>query len=197
VMANQMEDRITVHGKRVEEIEIIARTACDEKDNLSCPSIGISGKIVEGSVDILVSEWMGFHLVHEAMLDSVLYARDKFLKPKTGLMLPDRCKMYCAPLDLTRYREEMLIATKQRTSSYFNADVFYAELQGFEEIFGGGGEEESKSSGSGNQQEAELINVSRGINSWELLANGNCFAELDLYAITVEEDLRKIQNKDT
>lgn len=32
-------------------------------------------------VDVIISEWMGFYLLHEAMLDSVLYARDKFLKP--------------------------------------------------------------------------------------------------------------------
>lgn len=32
-------------------------------------------------VDLIISEWMGFYLLHEAMLDSVLVARDKFLKP--------------------------------------------------------------------------------------------------------------------
>lgn len=33
-----------------------------------------------GKVDVIVSEWMGFYLVHEGMLDSVLYARDNFLR---------------------------------------------------------------------------------------------------------------------
>lgn len=28
-------------------------------------------------VDIIISEWMGYFLVYESMLDSVLYARDK------------------------------------------------------------------------------------------------------------------------
>jgi len=32
-------------------------------------------------VDIIVSEWMGYFLVFEAMLDSVLAARDKWLAP--------------------------------------------------------------------------------------------------------------------
>jgi 2-polyprenyl-3-methyl-5-hydroxy-6-metoxy-1,4-benzoquinol methylase len=32
-------------------------------------------------VDIIVSEWMGYCLLYEAMLDSVLYARDKYLAP--------------------------------------------------------------------------------------------------------------------
>lgn len=39
-------------------------------------------------VDIIVSEWMGFYLLHEGMLDSVIYARDKFLKPE-GYLFPE------------------------------------------------------------------------------------------------------------
>jgi len=31
-------------------------------------------------VDIIVSEWMGYFLLYESMLNSVLVARDKFLK---------------------------------------------------------------------------------------------------------------------
>jgi protein arginine N-methyltransferase 3 len=33
------------------------------------------------SVDIIVSEWMGYFLLFEAMLDSVLSARDRYLSP--------------------------------------------------------------------------------------------------------------------
>ncbi|XP_037811200.1 protein arginine N-methyltransferase 6 [Lucilia sericata] len=47
-------------------------------------------------VDIIVSEWMGFYLLHEGMLDSVLYARDNFLKPD-GLMFPSESTIYVAP----------------------------------------------------------------------------------------------------
>uniref|UniRef100_A0A1A9WLY0 type I protein arginine methyltransferase n=1 Tax=Glossina brevipalpis TaxID=37001 RepID=A0A1A9WLY0_9MUSC len=47
-------------------------------------------------VDIIISEWMGFYLLHEGMLDSVLFARDKFLKPD-GLMFPTECAIYVAP----------------------------------------------------------------------------------------------------
>lgn len=32
-------------------------------------------------VDIIVSEWMGYCLLYEAMLDSVLWARDHYLHP--------------------------------------------------------------------------------------------------------------------
>jgi protein arginine N-methyltransferase 1 len=30
-------------------------------------------------VDIIISEWMGYFLLYESMLDSVLWARDKYL----------------------------------------------------------------------------------------------------------------------
>ena len=35
----------------------------------------------EEGVDIIVSEWMGYGLLFECMLDSVLEARDRWLKP--------------------------------------------------------------------------------------------------------------------
>lgn len=40
-------------------------------------------------VDIIISEWMGYFLLYESMLDSVLFARDKYLV-KGGKMLPDK-----------------------------------------------------------------------------------------------------------
>lgn len=47
-------------------------------------------------VDAIVSEWMGFYLLHEGMLDSVLIARDKFLK-EDGEMFPESAGIYVAP----------------------------------------------------------------------------------------------------
>lgn len=41
-------------------------------------------------VDAIVSEWMGYFLLFEGMLDSVIYARDRYLKPG-GHLLPNRC----------------------------------------------------------------------------------------------------------
>lgn len=43
-------------------------------------------------VDIIVSEWMGYFLLFEGMLDSFIYARDTFLK-EDGHVLPSRCNM--------------------------------------------------------------------------------------------------------
>jgi type I protein arginine methyltransferase len=48
-----------------------------------------------GKVDVLVSEWMGYALLFESMLDSVLYCRDRWLKPG-GAMLPDVAIIYVA-----------------------------------------------------------------------------------------------------
>lgn len=40
-------------------------------------------------VDIIISEWMGYALLYESMLDTVLVARDKWLKPD-GIIMPDK-----------------------------------------------------------------------------------------------------------
>lgn len=47
-------------------------------------------------VDIIISEWMGFYLLHEGMLDSVIWARDRFLK-SGGLMFPANATINLAP----------------------------------------------------------------------------------------------------
>ena len=44
----------------------------------------------EASVDVLVSEWMGYFLLFEGMLDSVIHARNKYLAPD-GIILPNAC----------------------------------------------------------------------------------------------------------
>lgn len=50
------------------------------------------------SVDVIVSEWMGYALLHESMLNSVLYARDKWLRNPGGLILPGKAELYIAPI---------------------------------------------------------------------------------------------------
>lgn len=44
-------------------------------------------------VDVIISEWMGYCLLFESMLDSVLFARDKWLRPG-GLLMPDHCALF-------------------------------------------------------------------------------------------------------
>lgn len=52
-------------------------------------------------VDAIVSEWMGFYLLHEGMLDSVIMARDKFLK-EDGEMFPESATIYLSPCRLIK-----------------------------------------------------------------------------------------------
>ncbi|KAI8922575.1 protein arginine methyltransferase 3 [Powellomyces hirtus] len=64
----------------------------------------VQGKIEEvtlpvDSVDIIVSEWMGYFLLYEGMLDSVLTARDRWLAPD-GIVAPSRSDiLICAIQD--------------------------------------------------------------------------------------------------
>ncbi|KIW97759.1 uncharacterized protein Z519_01343 [Cladophialophora bantiana CBS 173.52] len=62
----------------------------------------VKGKIEEVTlpvpkVDVIVSEWMGYCLLYESMLDSVIYARDKYLAPD-GLMVPSHATLRITPL---------------------------------------------------------------------------------------------------
>lgn len=72
---NQLESRIEVFHGRIEDFRLP-----DEVER----------------VDVIVSEFMGFYLLHEGMLDSVLFARDKFLKAE-GLLFPETAAIYAAP----------------------------------------------------------------------------------------------------
>lgn len=57
-------------------------------------------------VDIIVSEWMGYCLLYEAMLPSVLFARDRYLKPDTGLLIPSHATIFVAPASDPEYVTE-------------------------------------------------------------------------------------------
>ncbi|KAJ4708324.1 Protein arginine N-methyltransferase [Melia azedarach] len=63
-------------------------------------------EVIEGSiedivlpekVDVIISEWMGYFLLRESMFDSVICARDRWLKP-TGVMYPSHARMWMAPI---------------------------------------------------------------------------------------------------
>jgi len=48
-------------------------------------------------VDVIISEWMGYFLLRESMFDSVICARDRWLKPD-GVMYPSHARMWLAPI---------------------------------------------------------------------------------------------------
>ena len=56
-------------------------------------------------VDIIISEWMGYALLYEGMLDSVLWARDHYLA-EGGLMIPSHAELSIAPFSDPEYALE-------------------------------------------------------------------------------------------
>lgn len=67
----------------------------------------IRGKVEEidlpiDQVDVIVSEWMGYALLYESMLDTVLHARDKWLTGG-GLILPNIARMTIEAIDDKEY----------------------------------------------------------------------------------------------
>lgn len=57
----------------------------------------VEGVELPEQVDVLVSEWMGYALLHESMLRSVVHARDRWLRPG-GLLLPATAELFVAPV---------------------------------------------------------------------------------------------------
>merc|ERR1712106_972256 len=81
-------------------------------NNLSDVVTIIRGKVEEitlpvEKVDIIVSEWMGYCLFYESMLDTVLYARDKWLAPG-GILYPDRTTLYITAIEDFEYKEDKI-----------------------------------------------------------------------------------------
>lgn len=79
IKLNGYDDRITVLNGKIEELELPVE-----------------------KVDIIISEWMGYFLLYEGMLDSVIFARDKWLA-EGGLMFPDRATMHLAGSSCKEY----------------------------------------------------------------------------------------------
>uniref|UniRef100_A0A7N9DFH2 Protein HTATIP2 n=1 Tax=Macaca fascicularis TaxID=9541 RepID=A0A7N9DFH2_MACFA len=67
IRLNKLEDTITLIKGKIEEVHLPVE-----------------------KVDVIISEWMGYFLLFESMLDSVLYAKNKYLA-KGGSVYPDIC----------------------------------------------------------------------------------------------------------
>jgi type I protein arginine methyltransferase len=95
--------------------EIVDMNGMSEKITL------LQGKMEEVTlpfekVDIIISEWMGYFLLYESMLDTVLYARDKYLA-KGGLIYPDKASIFIAGIEDGEYKEEKIGCTLWSTLS--------------------------------------------------------------------------------
>jgi len=58
-------------------------------------------------VDIIISEWMGYFLLYESMLDTVLVARDRWLAPD-GLLFPDKATLVLYGIEDEEYKQEKI-----------------------------------------------------------------------------------------
>lgn len=86
VDANNMSDKITLIKGKVEEVELPEAFQ---------------------KVDIIISEWMGYCLFYESMLNTVIYARDKWLN-KGGLIMPDKATLYVCAIEDRQYKDEKI-----------------------------------------------------------------------------------------
>jgi len=84
VKINGMADKITLIQGKMEEVQLPFE-----------------------KVDIIISEWMGYFLLYESMLDTVLYARDRYLKPN-GLIFPDKATIWAAGIEDGEYKDEKI-----------------------------------------------------------------------------------------
>ncbi|ALC47737.1 Art3, partial [Drosophila busckii] len=63
-------------------------------------------ELPEPKYDIIISEWMGYFLLYEAMLDSIIYARENHLKPN-GTILPNRCTLHLMGMNETLHTQHI------------------------------------------------------------------------------------------
>ena len=69
-------------------------------------------------MDVLISEWMGYGLLYESMLDTVIYCRDRWLVKEGGLMFPDRAVIKAAMVEDFEFKD--------------NSDLTWKSVSGFD-----------------------------------------------------------------
>ena len=85
VMENNLSEVVTIIRGRVEEVEL--------PEDIT-------------QVDVIISEWMGSCLFHNCMLNTVIYARDKWLA-SSGVMFPDLCALYICGVENFDFKEKL------------------------------------------------------------------------------------------
>eukprot|EP00245_Coleochaete_scutata_P017499 TRINITY_DN85_c0_g1_i1.p1 TRINITY_DN85_c0_g1~~TRINITY_DN85_c0_g1_i1.p1 ORF type:complete len:375 (+),score=77.47 TRINITY_DN85_c0_g1_i1:192-1316(+) len=130
-------------------------------------------------VDIIISEWMGYFLVRESMLDSVIHARDRWLKPG-GAMYPSHARMWFAP---------MKSAQGEQKNNEFHHSMH--DWQGFvQETSHSFGVDMSALSQSYREEQQKYFLQTSLWNSLypdQIIGNPAIVKELDLLAVTIKE----------
>ncbi|XP_060648919.1 protein arginine N-methyltransferase 1 [Drosophila nasuta] len=84
-------------------------------------------ELPEAKYDVIISEWMGYFLLYEAMLDSIIYARERHLKPN-GTILPNRCTLH-----LLAINEELHAQHVEFWSNVYDVDMSDLRKRSIEE----------------------------------------------------------------
>ncbi|XP_053924237.1 protein arginine N-methyltransferase 3 [Cuculus canorus] len=85
IRLNKLENTITLVKGRIEEVALPLE-----------------------KVDVIISEWMGYFLLFESMLDSVIYAKDKYLA-EGGSVYPDICTISLVAVgDMNKHADKLL-----------------------------------------------------------------------------------------
>jgi len=84
VKANKMSDKITLIKGKMEEV-----------------------KLPVEKVDIIICDWMGYMLIQESLITTVIKARDKYLR-KGGVIFPDRATVHICGIEDADYREQRI-----------------------------------------------------------------------------------------
>lgn len=106
-------------GIAVRAKEIIAKNGYEDRIEViqgRIEDFNTQRLIGKAKVDIIISEWMGYGLLFEGMLDSVLRARDMYLKPD-GILVPSHCNIRLAPISSPSW-------IAQSTGEQFWEDVY-------------------------------------------------------------------------
>lgn len=146
VSSNKVDDQVTVIQSKVEDA------------------------ILPEKVDVIVSEWMGYMLLYESMLQSVIFARDKWLK-KDGVLLPEKARMFIAPLtdhDEGFERIDFWKMVKDNFHVDMSCVTEFAKAEMYKHI------------------------TVKTVDAENVISRGTCFLELDLYTVK-SEDLQFIK----
>ncbi|XP_052666939.1 protein arginine N-methyltransferase 3 isoform X2 [Harpia harpyja] len=85
IRLNKLENIVTLVKGRIEEVDLPLE-----------------------KVDVIISEWMGYFLLFESMLDSVIYAKDKYLA-EGGSVYPDICTISLVAVgDMNKHVDKLL-----------------------------------------------------------------------------------------
>lgn len=85
VAANNMQENITLIRGKIEEIDLPVE-----------------------NVDVILCEWMGSLVVHSSLIESVIFARDKWLSKDDGVILPDIAELFVLGIEDEAYKKEKI-----------------------------------------------------------------------------------------